>query len=275
MILATPDRSKILITDDLADEGLALLHQAGVTFDIRTGLTPNTVADCIAAYEGLIVRSRVRVTAAVLERATSLKVIGRAGVGLDNIDLDAARRQGVIVTNTPEANTVATAEHALALILALCRRLPQANASLKAGRWTRRPFIGTELQGKTLGLIGLGRVGRQVAAYGRAFGLIVIASDPYLKGDPPVGLELVSLAELYRRSDIISLHASLTPETAGMINHAAIAQMKPGVYLVNTARGGLVDEATLVAGLAAGHIGAAALDVFATEPLPPSSPLLA
>ncbi len=227
------------------------------------------------AYDALIIRSSVRVDADLLATTSRLKVIGRAGVGLDNVDIDAASLGGVIVMNTPGANSIATAEHTLAMLLALCRSVPQADASLQAGQWARSQFLGVQLYRKTLGVVGLGRVGAQVARRAQAFGMTVVAFDPYISDDVARELKvtLVDWGELLARSDFITLHTALTPETRGLINAQALARMKPGARLVNCARGALVDEAALVDALRSGQVAGAALDVFADEPLPPDSPL--
>jgi D-3-phosphoglycerate dehydrogenase len=268
---------KILITDDLSPQGLVYLETANdVIFDIIKGLTPETLAQTIPGYDGLIVRSSVNVTQAVLEAADRLKVVGRAGVGVDNIDVPAASRRGIIVMNTPGANTIATAEHTVALLLALCRHIPQAYTRLKQGEWERKQFIGSQLYRKTIGIIGLGRIGSRVAHYCQAFGMQVITFDPYLSDDAAQELKVkrVNLDELFAQADFITLHAALTANTEKIINAKTIAHMKPGARLINTARGGLIDEAALIEGLQSGKIAGAALDVFTEEPLSPRSPLL-
>jgi D-3-phosphoglycerate dehydrogenase len=268
---------KILITDDLSPEGMARLETApDVSFDMVKGLTPATLAQRIPGYDGLIVRSSVKVTAEVLAAADRLKVIGRAGVGVDNIDVNAASLRGVIVMNTPGANTIATVEHTMALLLALCRHVPQAHARLKTGEWDRKNFMGVQLHHKTIGIIGMGRIGTRVALRCQSFGMEVLAYDPYLSDEVAhdLKIKMVELPELYSRSDFISLHAALTNQTEKMIDAAAIVQMKPGMRIVNAARGPLIDEAALVAGLRSGKIAGAALDVFDAEPLSPDSPLL-
>lgn len=268
---------RILITDELSPDGIARLKAADdVAFDVITGLTPETLAQHIPGYDGLIVRSSVKVTATVLEAADQLKVVGRAGVGIDNIDLDAASMKGIIVMNTPGANTISTAEHTMAMLLALCRHIPQAYANLKTGQWNRKKFIGRQLYRKTIGIIGMGRIGARVALRCQAFGMETLTYDPYLNPDiaRELKVRLVELPELLNRSDFIALHAALTPSTENMIDAEAIAQMKDGVRLINIARGALVDEAALIEGLRSGKIGGAALDVFANEPLSADSPLL-
>jgi D-3-phosphoglycerate dehydrogenase len=268
---------RILITDDLSPQGLALMEASqDVEFDIVKGLTPATLAERIKDYDGLIVRSSVKVTEEVLLAADRLKVVGRAGVGVDNIDVNTASLRGIIVTNTPGANTVATAEHTMALLLALCRQMPQAHATLKNGKWDRKSFLGTQLYRKTIGIIGMGRIGARVAIRCQAFGMDVITHDPYLSDDVAQDLKVkrVDLPELFRRADFISLHAALTPDTENLIDAEAIAQMKNGVRIVNAARGPLIDEDALIDGLKSGKIAGAALDVFNVEPLSPDSPLL-
>ncbi len=268
---------KILITDELSPESLAILNAAqDVTFDVVKGLSIDGLAERIPGYDGLIIRSSVKVTEAVLAAANCLKVIGRAGVGVDNVDVNAASMRGVIVMNTPDANTIATTEHTIALMLSLCRHIPQAHASLTAGKWDRKSFMGTQLYHKTIGIIGMGRIGTRVAIRCRSFGMEVLAYDPYLSEEVAheLKIEPVSLTELLSRSDFISLHAALTSQTEKLIDAKAIAQMKNGVRLVNAARGKLIDENALIEGLRSGKIAGAALDVFTEEPLSPSSPLL-
>ena len=266
----------ILITDDLSPQGLEHLENSSdVAFDIVKGLTPETLAQRIPGYDGLIVRSSVKVTEAVLAAADKLKVVGRAGVGIDNIDIKAASLLGIIVMNTPGANTIATAEHTIALLLGLCRHVPQAHCSLQDGRWDRKSFIGVQLYRKTIGVIGMGRIGAQVATRCQAFGMEVLVYDPYLSHEAAHEMKVkrVDLPELLVSSDFITLHAALTPDTEKIIDADAIAQMKDGVRLVNAARGPLIDETALIEGLQSGKIAGAALDVYTEEPLSPQSPL--
>jgi len=267
---------KILITDNLSPQGLARLENAeDIEFDIITGLSPEEFVKTIPPYDGLIIRSSVRVTKDVLAAASNLKAIGRAGVGVDNVDVDEASMRGVIVMNTPGANTMATAEHTMALLLAMCRNVGQAYSSLKEGKWDRKKYMGTQLYRKTMGIIGMGRIGARVALRCQAFGMTTITYDPYLAEEvaEELGVERVELSDLFARADFITLHAASTPETEHIINAKAIAQMTDGVRIVNTARGSLIDETALVAGLKSGKIAAAALDVFPEEPLPDDSPL--
>lgn len=231
------------------------------------------LADC----EALILRSGVKLTAEQFAKAPKLRVVGRAGVAVDNVDLEAATAHGVLVMNTPGGNAVSVAEHTLGLLLALARRIPQANASTKAGNWDKRKFLGNELRGKTLGIVGLGSIGRGVAQRARAFEMRLIAHDPYVNPNTAkdLGIELMPLAKLYAQSDYISMHVALTPSTQGMINETAIMLMKPGVKIVNCARGELIDGTALARGLESGKVGGAALDVFQMEPPAAGEPLLA
>jgi len=264
---------KVVVSDPLSSEGIALLQAAGhqVVTPAAEEL-PQALADAAA----LIVRSATRVTAKLLEAAPHLRVIGRAGAGVDNIDVAAATRRGILVMNTPGGNTVAACELTMAMMLALARRLPQLSAQVKAGAWPKKGFLGMELQGKRLGIIGLGRIGSEVARRALAFGMGVVAYDPYVPKDHARRLEvkLVPLDELLATSDVITLHAPHGPDTARLIDAAAIAKMKPCVLLINCARGGIIDEAALADALRSGKVAGAALDVFEHEP-PTGSPLLA
>ena len=267
----------ILVTDDLSDDAVELLEaHPDVDFDIVRGLSPAELAEKIPGYDGLIVRSSAQATAGVIEAGDRLKVIGRAGTGVDNIDMQAANQRGVIVMNTPGANTVATAEHTMALLLALCRNVPQAVESLKEGKWERSRFKGVELRSKTIGIVGLGRVGRRIARRCRAFGMDVICYDPYMGEDRfrSMKIQNVSFDELLERSDFITLHAALTPDTHALIASDALARAKPGVRIINAARGDLVDEEALIEALHTGKVAGAALDVLAEEPADPENPLL-
>ena len=268
---------RVLVTDDLSSEAVDLLHaHPDFTFDVEKGLNPDQLAERIPTYDGLIIRSSARVTEQVIAAGDRLRVVGRAGAGIDNVDLQAASERGVIVMNTPGANTVATAEHTMALLLALCRNVPQAAASLRNGRWERKQFKGIEVRSKTIGIIGLGRVGQRVARRCKAFGMDVIGYDPYLSGERAELLKVdqVSLEELFERSDFITLHAALTPDTQGLIGPDALARTKPGVRIINAARGGLIDEGALIEALQDGRVAGAALDVLAEEPPDPANPLL-
>ncbi len=263
---------KIIVADKISDRGIALLRDAGWNVVMPTAATlPSEIADA----DALVVRSATKVTAALLEKAGRLRAIGRAGVGVDNVDVDAATRRGVLVMNTPGGNSVSVAEHTLALMLGLARAVPQANASIHAGKWEKSAFSGTEMRGKTMGLVGLGRVGTEVARRARALEMKVLAHDPFVTpaAAAEVEVELVPLDDLLRRSDVISLHTSLSAQTEKLIDAAAIAKMKKGVRIINCARGELIDEAALAEALKSGHVAGAALDTFAKEP-PKDSPLV-
>ena len=265
----------ILIAEPLAPAGIELFRsQAGWNTIVSN---PKEYAQHLAEADALLVRSAVQVNKSVLEKAPKLRVIGRAGVGVDNVDLDAATEAGVLVMNTPGGNAISVAEHTLALMLAMARHIPQANASTRAGKWEKKKFMGHELRGKTLGIVGLGSIGREVVKRARAFEMRIVAHDPYVtsKIAHDLGVELVDLAALYKASDYITLHVAATPETQGMLSREAFARMKDGVRIVNCARGELVDEAALSEALASGKVADAAVDVFATEPAPPGYPLFA
>ncbi len=265
---------EVLITEPIAEEGIALLRQKS-RVDYKPLLSPRDLANAISSYDALIVRSRTRVTEEVIRAGQRLKVIARAGAGLDNIDLEAARRKGVAVVNAGESVAVAVAELTLGLMLSLARCIPQAHLSVKGGLWEKHSFVGVLLQGKTLGIIGLGRIGTALARRALALEMKVIATDPFVSPETAsrLGVALVPLEELLRSSDFVSIHVPLTPQTKGMIGWAEICLMKPTAYLINTARGGVVDEEALARALEEGHIAGAALDVFEKEP-PLNSPLL-
>jgi len=275
-VKGSPDRIRILVSDPLSSAGIERLEGiANVEVDAPGSLDRGEFLRRLPGHDALIVRSGTRVDREALDRAGDLRVVGRAGVGLDNIDVEACTARGVLVMNTPGANTAATAEHAWALLTALCRRIPAADASVRRGEWVRKQFVGTELRGKTLGIVGLGRVGRRVARIARAFGMEVLVADPYV---PPEvaeesGVDLVDLDGLLAGSDVVTLHVPLTGETRDFLDADRIARMRRGALLVNAARGGLVDEVALVEALRAGRLGGAALDVYAAEP-PAGSPLL-
>ena len=260
--------ARVLVVEPIAEEGVQLLRQAGARVDVRLGLSPRELAEAIRDYNALIVRSQTKVTAEVVRAGRSLQVIGRAGTGVDNIDVEAATRAGVLVVNTPDSSVRATAEHAVALLLSLCRNVPQAHASVQQGEWKREAFVGTEVYGKTLGVVGLGRIGGEVARLGRALGMRVLAFDPYVGEERAahLGAEPVSFARLLEESDFVTLHVPLTSQTRGMIGREELRRMKRGARLVNCARGGLVDEAALLEALEQGHLAGAALDTFAEEP---------
>ncbi len=259
--------NKILVTDGLDQGGLNILS-ASAQMDDRNGISPEDLLQAIPEYDALIVRGRTKVTAAVFEAAKSLKVVGRAGVGVDNIDLKAAKAHGVTVVNSPIATSVAVAELAFALMLAVAREIPRGDATMKAGKWIKKELEGAELYGKTLGVVGFGRIGAEVGKRAVAFGMNVIGYDPLIPADEIQrrGGEPVSLADLYARADVITLHVPLTDDSRNLINTEAIAAMKNGVRIICTARGGIIDEAALLAGLNSGKVAAAGLDVFSAEP---------
>jgi len=267
---------RILVADDVSENGLQPLRDAGLAFEKRIKLSPEELIKAIADCEGLIVRSETKVTSDLLDAAKNLRVIGRAGVGVDNIDVPAATARGIVVMNAPDGNTITTAEHTIALLVALARRVPQANISLKSGKWERKNFIGTELQGKTLGVIGLGRIGRVVAKRALALGMKVVAFDPFVVPDSMRELEidLRSMDEVLASADFLTVHTPLTPETRGIVGPDAFGKMKDGVRIINCARGGLIDEAALYQAIKAGKVAGAALDVFESEPPPVDHPLL-
>ncbi len=261
--------TRILVSDPIAADGVTALENAGAEVDVRTGLSPDDLRAAIVGYDALVVRSETKVTAAVFEAAARLKVVGRAGVGVDNIDLDAATEKGVVVVNAPTGNTISAAEHTIALMLALSRNIPAANASLRSGKWERSRFVGTEVRGKTLGIIGLGQVGSEVARRARGLEMRVIAFDPFVPEERArvIGAECVSKEELIRESDFITVHTTLTEGTKKLLAREELRRMKPSVRIVNTARGGIIDEDALKMALDEGWIAGVALDVFETEPL--------
>jgi D-3-phosphoglycerate dehydrogenase len=267
---------KILVADDVSDSGLQPLRNAGFNVEKRVGLGRAELVEALKDSDGLIVRSETKVTADLLEEAPGLRVIGRAGVGVDNIDVPAATLRGVVVMNAPDGNTITTAEHTMALLISLARSIPQANSSLKAGRWERKKFIGVELQGKTLGIVGLGRIGRVVASRARALGMQIVAYDPFIAPEQArdLEIELAPLDDVYARADFLTVHTPLTAETRGLIDRDVLRKMKHGARLINCARGGLVDEDALYEALTDGSIAGAALDVFSEEPPPPDHRLL-
>jgi D-3-phosphoglycerate dehydrogenase len=258
---------KILIADGLAESGLEILQAEAVVED-RSGITPDELQEEIGSYHGVIVRGRTLVTPDVLAAATSLKVVGRAGVGVDNIDLAAAQERGITIVNAPAASSIAVAELTLGLMLSLMRHISQADSTMKSGQWLKKELKGIELNGKVLGIMGVGHIGMGVAHRAAAFGMQVIGYDPFI---PPEtlqkeGVKPVTLQELYAQADIISLHLPLTPQTRGLLDGQAFAAMKRGVYLICAARGGVIDETALLARLESGQVAGAALDVYASEP---------
>jgi D-3-phosphoglycerate dehydrogenase / 2-oxoglutarate reductase len=268
---------RVLLSDTLAPQGLEVLKRyPQIQFDIKTGLKPAELAQIIGPYQALLIRSSTKVTREVIEHATSLKVIGRAGVGIDNVELEPATRRGIVVMNSPTGNSVTTAEHAISMMMALARHIPAANASVKAGKWERGKFTGAEICNKTLGVVGLGNIGRIVSERALGLKMKVIGYDPITTAEAAarIGVELVSLDSLIDRSDFITVHTPLTDDTRGIIGAAAFAKMKKGVRIINCARGGIVDEAALAEAIKAGKVAGAALDVFVDEPPPADHPLL-
>lgn len=268
---------RILVCDGLEKTGVEILQAAeGLSVDERPNIKADEIAEIIGDYDGLIVRSKTQVTAELIERATNLRVVGRAGTGVDNIDVAAATRRGIVVMNAAAGNTVTTAEHTWAMLMALARQIPQAAASTKAGSWEKSKFLGVELMNKTLGIIGLGRIGSTVADRARAFGMNVIAYDPYFTPEAAreLGIEMTALDEIFARADFITLHTPLIEATRNIISSASIEKMKTGVRIINCARGGLIDEAALAGAVRAGKVAGAAIDVFEEEPTPVDNPLL-
>ncbi len=268
---------KVLISDPLSKEGVEILKKNNFKVDEVFKLSENELARKIKGYDGLIIRSGTTVTRKIIESANKLKVIGRAGVGLDNVDVPGASKKGIIVMNAPAGNTVSTAEHAFSLMLSLSRNIPQANQSVKEGKWDRKKFMGVELYGKTLGIIGLGRIGAEFAKRALSFGMKIMAFDPFLSEEraKSLNVEPVDLDTLLRRSDFITIHTPLTEDTRHLIDEKAFRKMKKGVRIVNAARGGIVDEKALAKNLRSGKVSGAALDVYETESKPPvDSPVI-
>jgi D-3-phosphoglycerate dehydrogenase len=268
---------RVLVSDKLAEAGLQVLRNApGVDLEFRPGMSEDELCEVIGDYDGLIIRSATQVTPRVIERADRLRVVGRAGIGVDNVDIPAASRRGIVVMNTPTGNSVTTAEHALALLASLARKIPQAVTSMRGGKWEKSKFQGREIAFKTLGIIGLGNIGRIVADRAQGLKLKVIGVDPLMSSDraAELGIELVELDDLFKRADFLTIHAPLTPETKNMIDDAAFKKMKSSALLVNAARGGIVDEEALARAITAGEIAGAALDVFSKEPIDGDHPLL-
>ncbi len=260
----------VLITDAVAPVCIELLEQEGFTVNMQLKKSPEELKPHAKAADGWIIRSGTRITSELIEETEGLQVIGRAGVGVDNIDLGAATRKGILVINAPDGNTVSTAEHTCAMLLALARNIPQANASLAGGAWNRKAFTGAELEEKTLGIIGMGKIGRAVAQRMQGFGMRVLGFDPVLSQEVAerIGVELVELEEIFTQSDFITVHTPLNDATRGIVGEATLAKCKPGVRIVNCARGGIVDEKALLAALESGQVGGAALDVYSQEPPP-------
>ncbi|OPX62288.1 MAG: Glyoxylate reductase [Methanoregula sp. PtaU1.Bin006] len=267
-------KAKVLVSDPLAEEGLAILRPV-VDVDVKTDLKEDELCRILGDYDALLVRSGTDVNAKVIEAGKKLKFIGRAGVGVDNIDVEAATRKGIIVANAPEGNTLAATEHTMAMMLSLARNIPQANASLKKKEWKRSKFMGNEMNEKVLGIVGFGRIGRELAKRAIAMDMKVIAYDPFITKEraAQLGVEMMSMADLFKAADVITVHTPLIPETRHIINEKSIATMKDGVRIINCARGGIIDEKALYEAVKSGKVAGAALDVFETEP-PTDSPLL-
>ncbi|WP_421658386.1 phosphoglycerate dehydrogenase [Leptothermofonsia sp. ETS-13] len=259
---------KVLVSDPIDQVGIDILSQVAQV-DVKTDLSPDDLIRIISEYDALMIRSSTRVTKDVIEAGDNLKIIGRAGVGVDNVDVLAATRKGIVVVNSPEGNTIAAAEHALALMMAMSRYIPDANQSVKSGKWDRKSFTGVEVYKKTLGIVGLGKIGAHVATVARAMGMKLLAYDPFISHEraEQLGCRLVELDLLLQESDYITLHIPKTPETKHLINAEAIAKMKPTARIINCARGGIIDEAALAEALKQGRIAGAALDVYEEEPL--------
>jgi D-3-phosphoglycerate dehydrogenase len=270
------DPIRVLIADDMSKRAVEILQKAGFAVDVKVGLKPEELMAIIGEYHGLGIRSATKVTAAILQNPGNLKIIGRAGVGVDNIDVKAAAGKGVLVINTPQGNAAAAAEMAIGLMFSLARKIPQAAESMRQGIWEKKKFMGVEIAGKTLGVIGLGNIGRQVADRGVGLKMSVIGYDPYVKGEAglPPGVKLASLDDIITKADFITLHVPLVPETKNLFDQANLARMKKGAYLINCARGGIVNEEAVLEALKSGHLAGAALDVFGKEP-PEPSPLFA
>ncbi|HEY1829767.1 MAG TPA: phosphoglycerate dehydrogenase, partial [Acidimicrobiales bacterium] len=259
---------RVLVTEKIAESGLDLLRQAGHEVDVQEGLSPEQLVEVVPGAHALIIRSSTQVTADVLAAGTSLQVVGRAGVGLDNVDVPAATERGVMVVNAPTSNILSVAEQAMALMLAQARNVPQAHAALVAGRWERSKWEGVELHGKVLGVVGLGRAGSLVAQRAHAFGMELIGFDPFVSPERAraMGVRLVTIEELVGEADFVSIHTPKTPETIGLFGADLLAKAKPGIRIINTARGGIVDEEALAEAIRNGIVAGAGLDVFAKEP---------
>jgi D-3-phosphoglycerate dehydrogenase len=267
-------RPRVLVSDPVAPEGVDLIRKVAHV-DVRTGLAPDELIAAIPGYRALVVRSETKVTRAVIEAGRELLVVGRAGVGVDNIDLDAATERGVIVVNAPQGNTVAAAEHTIALLLALARHIPRADASLRGGEWRRKEFVGTEVRGKVLGIVGLGKIGSEVARRAAAMEMQVLGYDPFVPDERAraLGVQSVEFDELLRASDFITVHVPGGATNAGLIGREEMAKLRPGARLINVARGGIIDEAALADAVRSGKVAGAAIDVFTAEP-PGENPLL-
>lgn len=261
-------KMKVLVLDNVSEKAVAVLEENGIKAEISPTLPQEELVKIISQYQGMIVRSQTKVTAEVIAAANNLKVIGRAGVGVDNIDVNAATRKGIIVMNAPDGNTISTAEHTVAMLMALARNIPQAHAMLKQGNWDRKKFTGVEVNGKVLGIIGMGRIGKEVARRMQAMGMTILAADPFLTAEKAaeIGVRLVEMETLLAEADFITIHTPLTDETRGLLNAETLKKTKKGVRIINCARGGIIDEEALADAVEAGHVAGVALDVFSQEP---------
>ncbi len=269
---------KVLVSDKLSSTGVDILERApGLSVDVKTGMSPDELKAVIGEYDALVIRSATKVTSEILEVASKLKAVGRAGIGVDNVDIPQATKRGIVVMNTPGGNTVTTAEHAISMMCSLARHIPQANATMKEGKWEKKLYMGVELMNKTLGIIGIGNIGTIVAERAQGLAMNVIAFDPYISESAAakMGVELVNLDDLYKRSDFISIHVPRTDETANMLNIEAFKKMKPEVRIINCARGGIVNEADLAEAVEKGMVAGAAFDVYSSEPPEEDNPLRA
>jgi D-3-phosphoglycerate dehydrogenase len=260
---------KVLVSDNLSELGVNIFREAdGIDVDVKVGLSPDELKAIIGQYHGLAIRGATKVTADVIAVADNLKVIGRAGTGLDNVDIPAASKRGIVVMNTPGGNTVTTAEHTISMMMALARNIPQANASMREGKWEKKKFSGTEIFNKTLGVVGLGKIGSVVSDRARGLGMNILAYDPFLSEDQAkqLGVKLATMDEVFKEADFITLHVPLTPETRGLINKDNIAKMRDGVRIINCSRGAVVNEDDLADAIESGKVAGAALDVFNVEP---------
>jgi len=260
--------ARVLVTEEIAEGGLDRLRAAGHDVDVQLGLSPEALLDAVKGAHALIIRSATKVTADVLDAADSMIVVGRAGIGLDNVDVAAATARGVMVVNAPQSNVLSAAEHTMAMLLAQARNIPQAHAALTGGRWERSRWTGVELSDKTLGIVGLGRIGKLVAQRALAFGMRLVAYDPFVSAERArqMSVELVELPDLMAQSDFVTIHVTKTPDTIGLIGSEMLAKAKPGLRVINVGRGGIVDEQALLRGLQSGKVAGAALDVYEEEP---------
>jgi D-3-phosphoglycerate dehydrogenase / 2-oxoglutarate reductase len=265
---------KVLVSDSLSEKGIEILEK-GAEVDVRTGMSPEELKACIGEYDALVVRSQTQVTEDVIEAAENLKIIGRAGVGVDNIDVEAATQRGIIVINAPEGNMISAAEHTIAMMMAISRNIPQANQSMRAGKWDRKLFMGVEVRGKTLGVVGLGRIGTEVAKRAQGMDMNIMAYDPFISEEraADLGVKLTTVEDIVLNADYITVHTPLTKDTRNLIDREEFEKAKPGVRIINCARGGIINEEALAEAVASGKVAAAAIDVFISEP-PTGSPLL-